>query len=169
MTESAQNADFRRKPQIFADSPLLLKIPGFGGRRKPQKTADFRRKPKIFAENRRKPQIGLRHLRCVTFSSALLAPLHKSLSSKSHGKGFVGWGCFGMLTTRPKTITCLVSDYSATGDTISCAMPPLLALSLDCDRPFLVREVKTVLRQASAWDRFWRDFLEVWGVPKQTS
>ena len=28
---------------------------------------------------------------------------------------------------------------------------------------------KTVLRQASAWDRFWRDFLEVWGVPKQTS
>ena len=28
---------------------------------------------------------------------------------------------------------------------------------------------KTVLRPASAWDRFWRDFLEVWGVPKQTS
>ena len=71
MTESAQNADFRRKPQIFADSPLVLKIPAFGGRRKPQKTADFRRKPKIFAENRRKPQIGLRHLRSVTFSSAL--------------------------------------------------------------------------------------------------
>ena len=41
MTESAQNADFRRKPQIFADSPLLLEIPAFGGRRKPQ----------IFAEN----------------------------------------------------------------------------------------------------------------------
>ena len=71
MTERAQNADFRRKPQIFADSPFLLEIPAFGGRRKPQKTADFRRKPKIFAENRRKPQIGLRHLRCVTFSSAL--------------------------------------------------------------------------------------------------
>ena len=71
MTESAQNADFRRKPQIFADSPLLLEIPAFGGRRKPQKTADFRRKPQILAENRRKPQIGLRHLRCVTFSSAL--------------------------------------------------------------------------------------------------
>ena len=71
MTEKAQKADFRRKPQIFADSPILLEIPAFGGRRKPQKTADFRRKPKIFAENRRKPQIGLRHLRCVTFSSAL--------------------------------------------------------------------------------------------------
>ena len=71
MTESTKNADFRRKPQIFADLPLLLEIPTFGGRRKPQKTADFRRKPQIFAENRRKPQIGLRHLRCVTFSSAL--------------------------------------------------------------------------------------------------
>ena len=71
MTENAQNADFRRKPQIFADSPLLLEIPALGGRRKPQKTADFRRKPKIFAENRRKPLIGLRHLRCVTLSSAL--------------------------------------------------------------------------------------------------
>ena len=71
MTEKAQNTDFCRKPQSFADSPLLLEIQAFGGRRKPQKTADFRRKPKIFAENRRKPQIGLRHLRCVTFSSAL--------------------------------------------------------------------------------------------------
>ena len=71
MTERAQNADLRRKPQIFTDSPLLLEIQACGGRRKPQKTADFRRKPKIFAENRRKPQIGLRHLRCVTFSSAL--------------------------------------------------------------------------------------------------
>ena len=70
MTERTQNADFRRKPQILADSPLLLKIQAFGGRRKPQKTADFRRKPQIFAEKRRKPQIGLRHLRCVTFSSA---------------------------------------------------------------------------------------------------
>ena len=28
---------------------------------------------------------------------------------------------------------------------------------------------KAVLRQASAWNRFWRDFLEVWGVPTQTS
>ena len=70
MTESAQNADFRRKPQIFAGSPLLLEIPAFGGRREPQKTADFPRKPKNFAESRRKPQIGLRHLRSVTFGSA---------------------------------------------------------------------------------------------------
>ena len=53
MTESTQNADFRRKPQIFADSPLLLEIPAFGGRRKPQKTADSRKEPKIFAENLR--------------------------------------------------------------------------------------------------------------------
>ena len=43
MTERAQNADFRRKPQIFAGSPLLLEIQAFGGRRKLQ----------IFAENRR--------------------------------------------------------------------------------------------------------------------
>ena len=72
MTERAQNADFRRKPQIFADSPLLLEVRAFGGRRKPQKTTDFRRKPKIFAENRRKPQIRLRHLRSVTFCSSLV-------------------------------------------------------------------------------------------------
>ena len=81
MTENAQNADFRRKPQIFADSPLLLEIPAFGGRRFSQKTADFRRKPKTFAENRRKPQIVLRHLRCVTFSSALRNPPIKSSSA----------------------------------------------------------------------------------------
>ena len=59
MTERAQNADFRRKPQIFADSPLLLEIPAFGGRRKPQKTADFRRKPQILAGNRRLGSVTL--------------------------------------------------------------------------------------------------------------
>ena len=32
-----------------------------------------------------------------------------------------------------------------------------------------MRENKTMLRQASTWNCFWRDFLEVWGVPKQTS
>ena len=42
-------ADFRRKPLIFADSPLLLEIPASGGHRKPQQTADFRRKPQIWA------------------------------------------------------------------------------------------------------------------------
>ena len=52
-------------------SPLLLEIQAFRGRRKPQETADFRRKPQIFAGNRRFSQIGLRHLRCATFSSAL--------------------------------------------------------------------------------------------------
>ena len=52
VTEKAQNADFRRKPQIFADSPLLLEIQACGGRRKPQKTGHFRRKPKT-AGNRR--------------------------------------------------------------------------------------------------------------------
>ena len=78
MTENAHNADFRKKPQIFADSPLLLEIPAFGGRRKPQKTADLSQKTEDF---RRKPQIGLRHLRCVTFSSAL--DQEQKISSKS--------------------------------------------------------------------------------------
>ena len=50
MTERAQNADFRRKPQIFADSPLLLEIQAFGGRRFSQKTEDFRRKPQETAD-----------------------------------------------------------------------------------------------------------------------
>ena len=36
MTVRAQNADLHRKAQIFADSPLLLEIQAFGGRRKPQ-------------------------------------------------------------------------------------------------------------------------------------
>ena len=62
VTERAQKADSRRKLQIFADSPLLPEIQAFGGGRKPQ----------IFTENRRTPQIGLRHLRCITFSSALI-------------------------------------------------------------------------------------------------
>ena len=75
MTEKAQKADFRRNPPIFTDSPLLLEIQAFGGRRKPQKTAD----------SRRKPQIGLRHLRCVTFSSALVMILPDSLCYRSVG------------------------------------------------------------------------------------
>ena len=70
------------KTQIFAENrrfsqihPFSWKFQHLGGRRKPQKTADFRRKPKIFAENRRKPQFGLRHLRCVTFSLGPSWPL----------------------------------------------------------------------------------------------
>ena len=54
MTERAQNADCRRKPQIFADSPLLLEIQAFGGHRKPQEI-----KPEIFVENRRSGSITL--------------------------------------------------------------------------------------------------------------
>ena len=82
VTENAQNADFRRKPQIFADSPLLLEIPASGGRRKPQKTADFRRKPLI----------GLRHLRCVTFSSALFTSVRSEPIERGH---VPAWGSGG--------------------------------------------------------------------------
>ena len=94
MTESDQNADFRRKPQIFADSPPLLEIPASGGRRRPQKTADFRRKPKTSAGNRRKPQIGLCHLRSVTFSSALLSEVALMWKSPdaAHFQG-TSWKC----------------------------------------------------------------------------
>ena len=66
-TERAQNTDFRRKPLIFGDSPLLLEILACGGRRKPEKTTDFRKRPKIVAENGRKPQIGVCHPRSVAF------------------------------------------------------------------------------------------------------
>ena len=64
MTESAQNADFRR----FTPSP------GNSSIWRAQETAEDRRfsqETVIFAENRRKLQIGIRHLRSVTFSSAL--------------------------------------------------------------------------------------------------
>ena len=47
VTERAQNADFRRKPQIFADSPFSWKfqhLEGAENRRFSQKTEDFRRK-----------------------------------------------------------------------------------------------------------------------------
>ena len=83
MTERAQNADFRRKPQIFADSPLLLEIQAFGGRRKPQKTADFRRKPQIFAE-----PAGNRRLGSVTLGASPLARPY-CRSAKKVSKGFL--------------------------------------------------------------------------------
>ena len=45
MKERAQNADFHRKPRIFADSTLLLEVHAIGGRRKLQIfTENFRRK-----------------------------------------------------------------------------------------------------------------------------
>ena len=63
MTERAQNADFRRKPQIFVDS--------FGQRRFSQKTG-FSQKTEDFCRTPQETQIGLRHFRSVTFSSALI-------------------------------------------------------------------------------------------------
>ena len=57
-----------RKPQIFADftpSPTNSSI------WRAQETAENRRFSQETEDFRRKPQIGLRHLRCVTFSSAL--------------------------------------------------------------------------------------------------
>ena len=74
MTKRERESPKRRFSQKTADfrgfTPEILEIPAFGGRRKPQKTGAFRREPKLFAESRRKPPIGLRHLRCVTFSSS---------------------------------------------------------------------------------------------------
>ena len=57
-------ASERRCAILVHSAPRVLEIQAFGGRRK-------RRRPKIFAENRRKPQIGLCHLRSVNFSSSL--------------------------------------------------------------------------------------------------
>ena len=47
------------------------------------------------ADFRRKPQIGLRHLRCVTFSSALLRV----------GLGVAHWSSLNFLDLRPKSIS----------------------------------------------------------------
>ena len=67
MTDGAQNADFCRKPLIFAaESPLTLEIQAFW---RVQETAE---NPQIFAESRRFSQIGVHHLRSVTSSAALL-------------------------------------------------------------------------------------------------
>ena len=65
------------KTQIFVENRRFSQMhqtPGNSSIWMAQETADFHRKPKIFAENRRKPQIGLCHLRSVTFSSALFFP-----------------------------------------------------------------------------------------------
>ena len=59
MTGSAQNADFRRKPLIFADAPLHLEIQAFRGRRKPQICADSRRKPQEAEDFRRLGSVAL--------------------------------------------------------------------------------------------------------------
>ena len=60
------------KTQIFAENRRFSQIHPFSWKFKHLEGAGFRRKPKVFAENRRRPQIGLRYLRCVTFSSALV-------------------------------------------------------------------------------------------------
>ena len=70
MTESPK----RRFSQRTADFRRFTPSPGNSSIWRAQETAENRRfsqKPQIVAENRRKPQIGLRHLRSVTFSSAL--------------------------------------------------------------------------------------------------
>ena len=70
---SRKTADLRR----FTPSP------GNSSIWRAQETAAFRRKPRIFAESHRKPQIGLRHLRCVTFSSALFQKNPRAHKNKS--------------------------------------------------------------------------------------
>ena len=86
MTETTQNADFRRKPQIFADSPLLLEIQAFGGRRKPQKTADFRSENHRFSPK----TAGNRTLGSVTLGASPLARLLLlSIQGQSGNSGVV--------------------------------------------------------------------------------
>ena len=72
MTESPKHRFSQKTADFFR---RFTPSPGNSSIWKAQETADFRRKPKIFAENRRKPQIGLRHLRCITFSSSLLGAI----------------------------------------------------------------------------------------------
>ena len=141
MTERAQNADFRRKPQIFANSPLHLEIQAlnFGGCRKPQKTADFHRKPKIFAENCRKPQTGLCHLRCVTLSLALLEPPENPISCRLCCKfAFPHFCCkLGAQKDSPgKSPAKFIRSAERAGE---CLTPPLLT-PLVAERAFRASE-----------------------------
>ena len=59
------------KTQIFAENRRFSQIHPFFWECQHVEGAGNRWKPQIFAGSRRKPQIGLRHLRSVTFSSAL--------------------------------------------------------------------------------------------------
>ena len=45
------SVNFGRKPQIFADSPLLLEIQAFGGRRKPHRKPQWRKAPMAFPDS----------------------------------------------------------------------------------------------------------------------
>ena len=66
MTARAQNADFRRLTSSPGNSSIWRAQETAENRGFPQKTEDFE-----IAENRKKLQIGFRHLRCVTLSSVL--------------------------------------------------------------------------------------------------
>ena len=82
---------WQRKPttQIFTKNRRFSPFPGNSSIWRAQETAENRRfsqkteLQKIFAENRRKPQIGLRHLRSVTFSSALRTAFDGTSDEKS--------------------------------------------------------------------------------------
>ena len=95
VTDRAQNADFGRKLQIFADSPLLLEVQTFQGRRTPQKTANVRRKVEDF---RRKPA-GKRRL------GPQVHPVQGRVDfgQKLENRGFLGGfllACFGRRTAQ---------------------------------------------------------------------
>ena len=68
VTERVQNADFHRKPQIFADSPLLLETQDL-------ESAGNRREPQSFAEDQRlsKKTTGSCRLGSVTLGPSPLA------------------------------------------------------------------------------------------------
>ena len=136
VTESAQNADFRRKPQIFADSPLLLEIEAFGGRRKPQKTADFRRTPKIVAET-----AGNRRLGSVTLGPSPLAlpyvimpNCHNAPISRMYG-GSVPFT--GPLVPLPGGSVALQGHLFPYGRVRSPLL--IVELSVECPGPLIVR------------------------------
>ena len=73
---------WQRKPktQIFAENRRFSQIHPFSWKLKHLEGAGNRRKPQMFAEKRRKPLIGLRHLRSVTFSSALILSKNSAFS-----------------------------------------------------------------------------------------
>ena len=106
VTEKAQNADFRRKPQIFADSPLPLESQAFGERRKPQKTADFRRKPIC-------PFPLSRAINSTYEEQSRKGPRHNpDLSRKKVGNPLV-WKPLGLASLKPKSHDAVVAAIFA--------------------------------------------------------
>ena len=101
MQASAEN---RRFSQIH---PFLLEIQGWPN-------AGFCSKAKIFAENRSKPQIGVRHLRSITLSSAL---------AERDGAGII---CL-----RIGAVLCTLDAWQNLCATVllwSCRLPPSVGL-----------------------------------------